>query len=230
MTFLGRLLSFFPIANLLLVIASVMGFVFYPSLLTAIAIPVSIYGVPLACFHIHRQFFPIKQGLSSIVSGYSPWYGAHMIQGMLIAFPGFERVLRLIPGAFTFWLRLWGAEVGNHVYWTPQLELLDRSLLKVGDNCVFGYNVKISGHVVTPNTKHGLVVYVKKVVIGSSAFIGAESRIGPGVTIESGVLVAAGKDIYPNAVLTNDSGESETAKPKNVKGATPTPTKEAISS
>src|SRR5687768_16618078 len=43
-----------------------------------------------------------------------------------------EELLRLIPGLYSTWLRLWGVKIGRLVYWTPGLEILDRPLLNIG--------------------------------------------------------------------------------------------------
>ncbi|PCJ46863.1 MAG: acyl transferase [Moraxellaceae bacterium] len=201
MTILGRLMSFFPLLNLTLVIIAFFNFVFDPSAMTALLVPVSAYAFPLVCFHIHQYRFPLKEGLSSISRGYSPWYGSHMIQNMFLTFPAFERFLRFIPGAFSAWLRLWGSEIGSGVHWTSQFELSDRGLLVIGDNCVFGYDVRMTSHAVTPSAKHGMKVYVKRIRIEDNAFVGATSRIGPGVVVEEGALVGAVSDLFPNKIV-----------------------------
>lgn len=217
MTWLGKLISFFPIFNSSLVILAVLGFLVQPSLLSGLSIVFAIYAFPLICFHLHQRKFPIKHGMSDITKGYSPWYGSHMIQCMFITFPVFERVLRLIPGAFSFWLRLWGSQIGNNVYWTPHLDLLDRNLLVIGDNCVLGYNVKFSSHVVTPGRRHGLIVYVKPVTVKNTAFIGAECRIGPGVVIEENSVLPACTDVFPNMAVSGKvkPGESDKVVSRN---------------
>ena len=61
----------------------------------------------------------------------------HQLQVLYSAFPA----LRLVPGLYSAWLRLWGSRVGRAVYWTPQVKITDRGLLKVGDGVVFGHRV-----------------------------------------------------------------------------------------
>lgn len=201
MTLLGRLISFFPLLNITLVVISVVWFFASLSAVAGFAVVFFIYLFPVICFHLHNKKYPIKQGLSDITKGYSPWYGSHMIQSMHLTFPVFERLLRLIPGAFSIWLRLWGSKVGKHVYWTPHLEILDRNLLEIGDNCIFGHSVKLSSHVIRPSKRYGLVMYVKTVVIKDQVFLGAESRLGPGVILENNTELPACSDVYPNSVL-----------------------------
>lgn len=212
MTFFGKLISFFPVLNVALVLAALIGFVSDPGLISGLEVLFFIYLFPLICFHLHQIICPLHEGKSSVTSGYSAWYGTYMIQNMHITFPMFERLLRLIPGVFSAWLRLWGSKVGNNVHWTTQFEVFDRSLLKVGDNCVFGYDVKTSSHVVMPSSKHGMIVYVKHIFIGDNSFVGAATRMAPGVIVEARALVPATTDLFPDAVVQGRKKKDEPTK------------------
>ena len=201
MSFMARVVACFPLTHILFVISMTLSFIWNPSLISAIAVLFAIYGFPLLSFHLHNVFFPLKEGLTDFgVKSYNPWWGAYQIQIIFFSFPALEAVLILIPGLFSQWLRLWGSRVGRNVYFAPRFEVLDRSLLQVGDNVVFGANVAMSQHAITPRKK-SLYLYVRKIEIGDGAFIGAESRIGPGVKIDAGVrlgyrtYVAAGKKL-----------------------------------
>ena len=210
MTFYGKLITFFPALNVVLVLAALINFISAPGLLYGLEILFFIYLFPLICFHLHQIICPLNEGESGIGSGYSAWYGTHMIQNIHITFPMFERILRLIPGVFSTWLRLWGSEVGKNTHWTTQLELADRSLLKIGDNCVFGYNVKISSHVVKLSSKYGMAVYVKRISIGNNSLIGALTGMAPGVVVEENALVPAQSSLYPDTVV---EGRKKKVKP-----------------
>ena len=74
-----------------------------------------------------------------------------MVQLLYGAVPLLETVLRLIPGAYSAWLRLWGSRIGKGGYRTPQVQVLDRSLLEVGDGAVFGHEVKVACRVIKPS-------------------------------------------------------------------------------
>ena len=205
MTFFGKLITFFPGLHALLVIASMGYFIQEPGWLSGGLIPVAIYLFPLVAYHLHQMIVPIEEGESSIIGSYSPWYGTHMIQLVFIGFPSCERFLRLFPGVFSVWLRLWGSKVGKGVYYTPHLELSDRGLLEIGHGCVFGYNVKIAGHYISPSREKGLKLYVRKVVIEDGGFVGAASRLAPGVRVKAGALVKAAVDVYPDTVVEKPS-------------------------
>ncbi|MGI2903149.1 acyl transferase [Tolypothrix sp. VBCCA 56010] len=169
------------------------------------ALFICLYVFPLLIHRIHEYFYPLKEGISYLAGkNYSPWWGSHQIQVIYIAFPALETLLRLIPGAFSLWLRLWGAKVGKNVYWTPQLEISDRALIEIGDNVVFGNGVGIYSHIIKPK-KQDLLLYVKKVKIGNNVFLGAWNHIAPGVTIADGTYVPVFTHVYPNKKFNQES-------------------------
>ncbi|NEU74893.1 acyl transferase [Hassallia byssoidea VB512170] len=198
MTFLSTILSLFPTLVMLMTAASILWICFYPGILSIMALLISLYIFPLLIYRIHEYFYPLKEGISYLAGkNYSPWWGSHQIQVIYIAFPALETLLRLIPGAFSLWLRLWGAKVGKNVYWTPQLEISDRALIEIGDNVVFGNGIGIYSHIIKPK-KQDLLLYVKKVKIGNNVFLGAWNHIAPGVTILDGTYVPVFTHVYPN--------------------------------
>ncbi|MDZ8263638.1 DapH/DapD/GlmU-related protein [Nostoc sp. ChiQUE01b] len=158
----------------------------------------SIYGLPVLVYRLHEWVYPVREGISYLQNKeYNSWWGSHQIQAIYIAIPALEAVLRLIPGVFSCWLRLWGAKVGRDVYWTPGLEIADRSLLEIGDRVVIGHRVGIYSHIIKPR-KQNLMLYVKKVKIGSNVFVGAGSHLAPGVVIGDGSYLPAASNLYPN--------------------------------
>jgi NDP-sugar pyrophosphorylase family protein len=204
MTLRSTILSLFPAAVMLMGFISFLWICFFPGILSVGALMFSLYGFPLLIHKIHDYFYPIKEGISYLQGKeYSPWWGSHQIQSIYITFDFLESALRLIPGAFSLWLRLWGAKVGKNVYWTPKLEIADRSLIEIGDNVVFGQSCGIFSHIVKPK-KQNLMLYVKKVKIGSNVFIGAGSYLAPGAIVQDETFVSADSRLYPNTVIENE--------------------------
>ena len=197
MSFAGRLLTFFPA----LVIACA-GTSFVMAIATRspwwlLAIVFSIYGLPLLAFSVIDRIRPLREGRSYLDGPrYSPWWGSHNIQRIYIAFPQLESLLQLIPGAFSLWLRMWGSRIGRHVHWTPRVEIADRSLLDVGDDVVFAHKIECYAHAIKPGRRGRLVLYVRRIRIGSRVFIGAGTRIGPGARVADDVFVPILSDIY----------------------------------
>ncbi len=209
MTPLSLLLSLFPAFVLLCTIAAIIALCLANTLLqTTIALTLllfALYGLPLLTYRLHQWRYPIVEGIHYLMGKeYNPWWGSHQIQTIYLVLPVLERILQIIPGAFSAWLRLWGAEVGANVYWVPQVEIADRGLLKIGNNVVFGYQVRLFSHVVKPR-KENLMLYVKTIEIGNNVFIGVGSNLGPGVVLEDNAFVQTRTDLYPNQRVTADA-------------------------
>jgi hypothetical protein len=165
----------------------------------------TLYAFPLLTYRLHQWRYPIQPGITYLQGKeYSPWWGSHQIQVIYIILPVLEKILQAIPGAFSLWLRLWGAEVGTNVYWTPQVEIADRGLLKIGNNVVFGYQVRLFSHVVKPR-KGNLMLYVKSIEIGDNAFIGAGCNLGPGAIVAPNTLLPTKTDLFPNQKVVPDA-------------------------
>lgn len=159
----------------------------------------TIYLLPVLCYRLHNALWPVEPGGSYLIGkSYSPWWGGHQLQLIYLAAPWLEGLLRLVPGLYSAWLRLWGSTVGRSVYWTPQVEIGDRGLMIIGDQVIFGHRAVAFAHVIKPR-RDNLLLLVKPITIGSGAFIGAGAVLGPGVEVEPGAFVEAGAHLHPNA-------------------------------
>jgi acetyltransferase-like isoleucine patch superfamily enzyme len=197
MTLLSRLLSFFPTLVMAIALSCVVWILIAPSLLSIFALLFSLYGFPLVVYRLHQRFYPVKEGISYLLTEeYSPWWGTHQIQAIYNSFPVLETILQLVPGLFSFWLRLWGAKVGSQVYWTPSVNIIDRGLLEIGDRVIFGHLSATSSHVIKPK-RNDLMLYVKKVRIGNNVFFGAGTAVGPGANVADGAYVPFSSVLYP---------------------------------
>lgn len=198
MSAMGRVMSFYPALILSLSAALILWFACTPSPVQPVALILIVYLLPPITLRIHEIFFPLREGLSKLSDPkYSHWWGAHQIQLVYIALPQLEALLRLVPGLYSAWLRLWGSRVGRKVYWTPNVEITDRSLLEIGDRVVFGHKCKMLGHAIKP--KGGAaILYLRAIKIGHDVFIGAGSRVGPGAVISDGSYLPVLTDVYIN--------------------------------
>lgn len=186
------LFAFFPAALL----AALAWAVSFRSVLGVLAL---VYAVPPLCHRVLTAFLPLKPGVYDLRRReFNVWWAAHQLQSLYVAVPALEALLRLVPGLYSAWLRLWGSDIGRGVYWTPRMEVLDRALLCVGDGVVFGHKVELYGHTVMPKGGR-LALYVNRVSVGDGAFVGAGSRLAPGVRVEPGAVVPILTDLYMNA-------------------------------
>jgi hypothetical protein len=194
-TWRAHLLAWAPTAEVALAGAAFFRLALGFSLLRLLTLLAILYLLPPALFRIHQSLWPMREGASHLDSAdYVPWWGSHQIQGIYEIMPVLESALRAIPGVYSAWLRLWGARIGRNVYWTARVEILDRSLLDVGDRVVFGHKAACYGHVIAPR-RGRLLLYVRRVKIGAGAFVGAGSRLGPGAQVAADAVLPVCTDI-----------------------------------
>jgi len=201
MTSLGRIVSFYSTFIQGLCVTTVLLFGWRPSPVQPLILAVILYLVPPLTFRLHQIFFPIRKSLSNLSERkYSPWWGAHQIQVIYIAIPQLEAALRLVPGLYSAWLRLWGSRIGRGVYWTPNVEITDRHLLDIGDRVVCGHKCKFLGHAIKPRGRV-VTLYTRTIKIGDDVFIGAGSRIGPGAVVADGAFLPVLTDVHINQLI-----------------------------
>jgi hypothetical protein len=114
------------------------------------------------------------------------WWFTSQWQVIFNRLPWIEEMIRLVPGLYSAWLRLWGARIGKLVYWTPGLRILDRSLIDIGDRVIFGAGVKINPHIILPDQSGRLVLKLATVRIGTDALVGGYSLLTSGCWIAAG--------------------------------------------
>ncbi len=203
MSVLSRVLMFYPGFVILVFASLVIWSVSLRNIAVFFGALVFIYFFPLLCFKLNKRLFGDSRELQRFKEGtYNGWWGGHQIQMIYIAIPILETLLRLIPGLYSTWLRLWGSKIGTNVYWTPHVEILDRDLVEVGDNVVFGHLVKVACHVVSPR-KGSIWLFVKKVKISTGSFVGAGTVLGPGSIVKDGGFVPAGSEFFNGQELHN---------------------------
>lgn len=129
-------------------------------------------------------------------SGFLRWWLTNQLQTIFNRLP-IDEIVRLVPGAYSLWLRLWGARVGSLVYWSPRSLILDRSLLHVGDAVVIGAGARLGGHLLTRGEDGDLQLVVAPITIRARAIVGAWSLIGPGCEIAEGESVTASTVLPP---------------------------------
>lgn len=183
MSLLGRLIMFFPGLVIVSTMTSFFYFVTEPTLLKFLIFLSIPYLFPLISFRLHNFFFPTKEGIQKEFSEpkkYCGWWGGYHIQLIYYWLPQLEQLLVILPGAYSFWLRLWGSKIGSRVHWSPNIMILDRNLVDIEDGVIFGYQCVLISHVVYLNKKNQPRLFVKKIKIEHNSFIGAGSNFGPG--------------------------------------------------
>jgi maltose O-acetyltransferase len=98
-------------------------------------------------------------------------------------------------------------KIGKHVFINYNCCILDGTLVKIGDNCMFGPNVQIytATHPLEYEARNSGQEFAKPISIGNNVWIGGNATICPGVTLGDNVVVGAGavvtKDFPENVVI-----------------------------
>jgi len=167
-----------------------------------------LYFLPVMIWRLLNLFKPLQEGQSNILDPmYNPWWISHQLQMTYMAYPFLEATLRLIPGVYSFWLRLWGSRIGCQVHWTPGVSVYDRGLIEIGDRVIIGERASFVSHVITPKDGQALLM-IKKCIVEKDAFVGAGSIISPGCLIREKSIVKAGSEFYPQSVWGRDGLEA----------------------
>src|SRR5579872_4799352 len=104
----GSLAAFFPVAWVMLDLLLLYMFILRPSPGAFLALLVLPYLVPVALFRLVSLVSPIREGVAHVtVTSSHPWVIAYHLQQPFNAFAAFERLLLILPGVYSFWLRLW---------------------------------------------------------------------------------------------------------------------------
>jgi hypothetical protein len=218
MTAADRLFSYFPLLMTALSLAALGVFAQWPSLWGAALLLLVLYALPPMVQRVMFRWAPLKQGIACIDGRvFCPWLASHHIQAFYDALPYLEALLRVIPGFYSMWLRMWGSRVGYGVEWPVRIDVLDRGLMDIGNRVVFSREIEFSAHARRKLGEGKSSVLVRMVRIGSYAFIGAGARISAGASVPSNasvpeMAIVRVNEVFGDAVRHHDPAEAEFAQ------------------
>lgn len=144
------------------------------------------YLFPPLLARLTLRLLPIRSTCIALPSReYFTWWFLLNLQMVFCRFPFFEELLRVLPGVYSAWLRLWGARIGKYTYWAAGVRILDRSFLDIGHGVVFGAGVRLAPHVIVENKQGRPELLLADIIIGDRAVIGgyallaARTKIAP---------------------------------------------------
>lgn len=208
MTIAAKLITLFPAFHLCLTLSQVYYFINRGNFFFLFSSLFCLYFLPILLKNIHQLFFKIKIGESDIFAkSYCPWWTNHQLQMLYMSFPFIETSIRLIPGAYTVWLRLWGSRIGKNVYWTPGVTIYDRDLIEISDNCIIGEKALFVAHIISPRNGRGILT-IEPIKVEKNAFIGAGTVLSHGCLIKEGALLKAGTELYPRSIFSKSGLEA----------------------
>jgi hypothetical protein len=153
---------------------------------------IALYLAPPFIAYLVRTRSPIRHGRIPVGSkAFFSWWALFQLQIIFCRLPVFEELLRLVPGAYSAWLRLWGARIGRLTFWSPGVAITDRSYLSIGNDVVLGAGVRINPHVLVNSPPNGLDLLLETVSIGDGARVGGYSLLAAGSEVGSGEVTDA---------------------------------------
>lgn len=143
-----------------------------------------LYLLPPVVARCILKLWPIQEGRIAMPShDYFVWWIVLNLQVIFCRLPALEELVRLIPGAYSAWLRLWGSRIGSFTYWAAGLQILDRGFLDIGSGVAFGAGVRINPHVVAENADGQMELLLATVHIGDRAIIGGYALLTAGTRV-----------------------------------------------
>jgi hypothetical protein len=143
-----------------------------------------LYLLPPLAARVIRTAAPLREGRIPVgTRHFFSWWALFNLQVIFCRLPALEELLRLAPGLYTLWLRLWGARIGRLTYWAAGLRVLDRSFVRVGDDVIFGAGVRLNPHVLMCNDRGELELVLSTVNIGDRVVVGGYSLLTAGTVI-----------------------------------------------
>lgn len=139
---------------------------------------------PLLARYVLRKGLPSGE-IAVPSEAFFRWWITWQLQTVFNRLPWIEELLRLIPGAYSAWLRLWGANIGRLTLWSPGVRIFDRPLLTIGDDVVLGIDTRIVGHFGGLDAGGRSTFTLAPITIGDRCVIGASALLGPGVTLDA---------------------------------------------
>ncbi len=113
------------------------------------------------------------------------WWTLFQLQMIFCRLPALEEILRLAPGLYSLWLRVWGSRLGRLTYWAPGTFVSDRSFLIIGNDVVFGAGVRLIPHLIQRAESGKLELCLAKIEIGDRVVVGGFSILGAGTVVQA---------------------------------------------
>jgi len=177
------LMNFIPLIH---AVSIVLAFTLpYASLPVRIGVGVCLlYLLPPLLARLVLSLCAVPEGQIAVgTKAFFAWWASFQFQVVFCRLPALEEILRLIPGLYSQWLRLWGARIGRFTYWSAGTLITDRSFLTIGDDVVFGAGVRLNAHVLDKNENGEKVLLLATVKIGDRVMVGGYSLLTAGTEV-----------------------------------------------
>ena len=159
--------------------------------------PFLLYLVPPLVVRLAATWTPLGAGVVNPGSApFLQWWFTAQWQVVFARFPALEELLRMVPGLYSMWLRLWGARIGSVVYWSPGVVIFDRSFIRIGSRVIVGTGARFIPHTLAPVERTDLKLYLAPITVEDDVLIGASSQLLPGCEVAAGEITPPFRTIH----------------------------------
>lgn len=157
-----------------------------------------IYLLPPVASRLILTAFGRPQGeLSQDMTAYRVWWVLTQWQILFNRLPFLEELLRLVPGLYSAWIRLWGGNLSPRAYVGPGVRITDRHAIYVGHGAILGMKAILSGHLVLRNEDGRWLVLAAAPIVEAEAILGGDTKLGPGAVLRAGEMLPTGRFVRP---------------------------------
>ena len=190
-------LNYLPLAQLLAGAAIVSTQATSPGTVIACSLAWIYLVPPLVCRLVLLAFgTPHGRALTQHDRAYKVWWFTYQWQVLFNRLPWLDEILRLVPGLYALWIRLWGGRVSLFSFWAPGALVVDRPLVVVEAGAVIGAGAGVSGHSGTLAPDGSYRIDIGTAHVGRGAIMGVRSGLAAG-ELAPGQMLPAGRMIKP---------------------------------
>lgn len=135
--------------------------------------------------------------LTQDMTAYRVWWALTQWQILFNRLPWLEELLRLVPGVYPLWIKLWGGQLSPYAYVAPRVLITDRHAVRVERGAVLGMKSILAGHLVQRDEMGRWLVLTAAPVVESEAILGGAAQLGPGAVLRAGKMLPTGCRVHP---------------------------------
>lgn len=160
-----------------------------------------IYLLPPLAARLTLAAFGAPGGrLTQDMRAYKVWWFLTQLQTLFNRLPMLEEFLRLFPGLYPLWIKLWGGSLSPFAYVSPGVVITDRYLVSVGRGAVLGLMSALAGHAAIRDLAGRFVVIVAAPRVEAEAILGGGAALGPGAILQARAMLPSGRRIGPHGI------------------------------
>ncbi|HUP56828.1 MAG TPA: hypothetical protein VM598_05200 [Bdellovibrionota bacterium] len=193
-------MNYWPLAHLVLVASPWVALDASPGAKLGVSLALFFLLPPLLCRILLALFGEPPRRIPAFSRPFFVWWATYQLQAVFLRVPMIEELMRIVPGLYATWLRLWGSRVGRLSFWSPGSRVLDRPFADIGDEVMVGYDAGFTSHLFVKDAEGKLELVFGRAKAGDRSLLGGRSGILPGSELAPGEMLPADVVLIPYSV------------------------------